>query len=71
MSSHYCIRVKGHLRPTCAKWFDRLTIIRDGYGETTLSGLKQDEAAQHGLLAKVRDLNLTLISVAPVKPEAS
>jgi len=65
----YVIRVKGHLDPGRSEWFEGLTITPLEGGETTLSGPVVDQAALHGLLAKVRDLNLTLLSVSRVEPE--
>ena len=65
----YAIRVKGHLDPRRSEWFEGLTITLLQGGETTLSGPVVDQAALHGLLAKIRDLNLTLISVTHVEPK--
>lgn len=60
----YHIRIKGALGPAWSEWFDGFTITyADTSGETTLSGHVPDQAALHGLLAKIRDLNLELISV--------
>jgi hypothetical protein len=64
----YAIRVKDHLDPRWSEWFEGLTVTRAEGGETILSGPVADQAALHGLLAKVRDLNLTLISVNRVDP---
>jgi len=61
--SHYEIRIKGHLAPRWAEWFAGLTMTYTASGETVLSGSVEDQAALHGVLAKVRDLNLTLIAV--------
>ena len=65
----YEIRIKGHLAPSWSETFDgmQLTLTQDG--ETLLTGLVTDQAALHGLLARIRDLNLILISVIRVKPE--
>lgn len=60
---HYVIRVKGHLAPRWAEWFAGMTMTHTESGETILSGPIPDQAALHGVLAKVRDLNLTLVSV--------
>jgi hypothetical protein len=60
---NYEIRVKGHLEPRCADWFDGLTLTRESDGTTVLSGSVVDQAALHGLLGKVRDLGLPLIAV--------
>jgi hypothetical protein len=64
----YRIRVQGHLRLEWSEWFDDMTITLEENGDTTLSGLVADQPALHGLLIKVRDLGLTLISVSQVKP---
>jgi hypothetical protein len=60
---HYVIRVKGHLAPRWAEWFEGLTMTYTASGETILSGPIADQAALHGVLDKVRDLNVVLISV--------
>ncbi len=65
----YVIRVKGHLDPGRSEWFEGMTITQLEGGETRLSGRVVDQAALHGLLAKIRDLNLTLISVTWVDPK--
>jgi hypothetical protein len=59
----YNIRVEGHLDPCWSEWLDGIVIIPLENEETLLSGLIVDQAALHGLLAKVRDLNLNLISI--------
>ena len=63
----YEIRLKGHLEARWAKWFDGLAITLDENGNTLLSGPVADQAALHGLLKKVRDLGLPLLSVNPVQ----
>jgi hypothetical protein len=60
----YCIRVKGHLGPQWSEWFDRMAITLEADGTTSLSGPVRDQAALHGLLVRVRDLGLELISVS-------
>ncbi|MCP4541030.1 MAG: hypothetical protein GY832_28170 [Chloroflexi bacterium] len=66
----YEIRVKGHLdSPHWSKWFGDMTVTVDEAGETTLSGPVIDQAALHGLLAKIRDLGLPLLSVNHVESE--
>ena len=60
--AHYEIRVDGVLDSRWAAWFDGLQISDDGE-ETVISGLLADQPALHGLLAKIRDLGLCLISV--------
>jgi hypothetical protein len=59
----YEIRVKGHLAPSWSEKFDGMQISSTPDGKTTLSGEVIDQAALHGLLARIRDLNLVLISV--------
>ena len=59
----YQIRIKGHLGPQWADWFGGLTITLEDNGETLLTGPVVDQAALYGLLRKVRDLGLPLISV--------
>ena len=59
----YEIRLKGHLEPRWADWFDGLTLTQESDGTTVLSGSVVDQAALHGLLSKVRDLGLPLIAV--------
>jgi hypothetical protein len=60
---NYQIRVRGHVGQEWSDWFDGLTILPDDNGETVLSGPIADQAALHGLLKKVRDLGLPLLSV--------
>ena len=57
------IRVKGHLAGRWSPWFDSLTITLEENGDTRLTGPVVDQAALHGLLRKVRDCGLPLISV--------
>jgi hypothetical protein len=59
----YEIRLKGHLDDRWAGWFEDLSLTREANGETLLSGPVVDQAALHGLLRKVRDLGLPLVSV--------
>ena len=59
----YQIRIKGHLSPQWAAWFEGLTITVEANGETLLTGPVVDQAALYGLLRKVRDLGMRLISV--------
>ena len=67
----YEIRLSGHLDQRWAEWFDGLTVTREGDGTTVLHGPIVDQAALHGLLQKVRDLGLPLVSVTQVAPEPS
>ena len=64
----YQIRIKGHLGRHWADWFDGLTITLEDNGETLLTGPVVDQAALHGLLKKVRDVGMPLLSVVGVKP---
>ena len=66
----YEIRLKGHLQARWAKWFEGLTIRLEDNGDTLLTGPLVDQAALHGLLKKVRDLGLPLLSVNSVEPDA-
>jgi len=63
------ITVRGALGDGWSEWFDGLTVTSSALGETTLSGPVPDQAAIHGLLAKVRDLGLPLLAVRCVAPE--
>jgi hypothetical protein len=67
--SVYEIRVKGHLDPRWSDWFDGLRITNEPNREALFSGYIADQAALHGVLAKVRDLNLRLISVTRIDPD--
>ena len=60
---YYQILVKGHLESYWSQWFNGMMIEQLSGGDTTLSGYVIDQAALHGLLAKIRDLGLTLVSV--------
>jgi hypothetical protein len=62
----YELSVDGHLDDHWTGWFDDLTLTHESDGTTTLRGLVPDQAALHGLLARVRDLGATLISVEVV-----
>jgi hypothetical protein len=64
----YQIRIKGHLGPRWADWFGDMTITLEDNGNTLLSGPVVDQAALHGLLRKVRDLGMPLISAIRVEP---
>jgi hypothetical protein len=63
MSSHYELRVEGHLDEHWSAWFGGLTLTREDDGTTTLCGAVADQAELHGLLAKVRDLGARLLAV--------
>ena len=64
----YEIRLKGHLGTRWAAWFDGLALTNESDGTTTIYGPVADQAALHGLLQKVRDLGLPLVSVTQVEP---
>ena len=64
----YQIRVEGHLGPRWTEWFGDMTITLEDNGDTLLSGPVVDQAALHGLLRKVRDLGMPLISAIRVEP---
>jgi hypothetical protein len=62
-SGRYEIRIEGHLAARWATWFDGMTLTADRDGTTVLEGPVMDQAALHGLLHKVRDIGLPLLSV--------
>ncbi len=64
MVERYEIRVEGHLDERWRAWFAGLTIHNERNGEATLSGPIADQAALHGVLARIRDLNLPIVSLA-------
>ena len=68
LNSHYEIRVKGVLDEGWTAWFEGLRVSSDG-AETVIAGPVADQAALHGLLTKVRDLGLFLVSVRHLDPD--
>jgi hypothetical protein len=68
-ASCYELRVQGRLDPRWASWFDGMTLTAGAEGATVIRGRVADQAALHGLLARLRDLGLPLLSVAQVEPE--
>jgi hypothetical protein len=64
----YQIRIKGHLGRQWTDWFGGLTITLEENGETLLTGSVIDQAALHGLLKKVRDVGMPLLSVICIEP---
>ena len=76
MTERYEIRLTGHLDARWTAWFDGLTVSHDADGTTVISGPIVDQAALHGVLQRVRDLGLSLVSVIRIegdqtKPPAS
>jgi hypothetical protein len=63
MMQHVEIRVEGHLDQTWAEWLDGFTLAHTEGGETILTGKVKDQAALYGVIAKLRDLGVKLISV--------
>lgn len=63
MPEYYEIKIKGHLDQRWSEWFSSLQLTHLEGNETLLSGSLPDQAALHGLLERIRDLNLTLVSV--------
>jgi hypothetical protein len=68
-AGQYEIRLAGHLDQRWAAWFDGLTLTHQDDGTTVLHGPVVDQAALHGLLQKIRDLGLQLVSAAQVSPD--
>ena len=64
----YQIKLKGQLDGSWADWFDSMTITLDDEKNTLLTGLLIDDAALHGILKKIRDLGLPLLSVNQIEP---
>jgi hypothetical protein len=67
MPKFYQIKVKGHLGPVLAAWFDDLTVTNTPRSEAVLSGYLQDQAALYGVLLKIHQLGMTLLSVNPIE----
>ena len=66
----YRIRLKGHLGQQWMDWFDGLTITLEEGGSTLLSGSVVDQSALHGILKKIRDLGMPLLSVNSAEPDS-
>jgi hypothetical protein len=67
--AHYELRIEGHLDGHWSAWFGGLVLRCEDDGTTTLRGAVTDQAELHGLLAKVRDLGATLVSVTAIDPQ--
>jgi hypothetical protein len=67
-AGRYEIRIDGHLDNRWSAWFDGLSLVRQSDGTTTIQGPVADQAALHGLLQRVRDTGLPLVSVTPLEP---
>jgi hypothetical protein len=65
----YRIRIKGQLDSQWTDWFEGLTITLEENGETLLTGPVVDQAALHGVLKRIRDLGMPLVSVCPVSSQ--
>ena len=68
MPDYYEIKIKGHLDPHWSDWFAGLKLEHLEGDETMISGVLPDQTAVHGLLERIRDLNLTLVSVTLGNP---
>ena len=66
----YQVRIKGRLDERWAEWFDGFSIVPRAEDETLLTGSVADQIGLHGLLNKIRDLGLPLVSVNPAEPDA-
>jgi hypothetical protein len=67
----YQIRVKGHLDDEWAEWFAGMTIVREKDGSSVLTGPVSDQSALQGLLLKIHDLALPLLSLKRIKPDTN
>ncbi|HOZ59614.1 MAG TPA: hypothetical protein PKY70_15640, partial [Nakamurella multipartita] len=63
------IRIEGHLDDRWSTWFEGLSLTRSDDGTTTIHGLDVDQSALHGVLQRVHDVGLPLISVIPSRPD--
>jgi hypothetical protein len=68
-SARYELRVQGMLDAHWSAWFEGMRVTSDQRGQTTIAGPVTDQAALHGLLAKIRDLGLPLLSVRRLDPD--
>ncbi len=69
-AGRYEVRIKGHLDTRWAAWFDGLSLSLESDGTTIIQGPVADQAALHGLLQRVRDVGLPLVSVTRIEPDA-
>jgi len=69
LTTCYELRVRGIIPPEWSEWFEGFALFPLDAGETLLVGRCADQAALHGVLVKIRDLNLELLSVCPAKPD--
>ena len=69
-NQQYEIRVTGHLGSRWTAWFDGLSLTNEADGTTVISGPVVDQAALHGVLQKLRDLGIPLVSLTPLPPDA-
>ncbi len=65
---NYEIRIKGHLNQDWEGWFDNVTIKQTDDGETIITCTVKDQSALHGLLRRIRDLGIPLISIVRINP---
>lgn len=65
MGAHYRIQIRERIDPHWAEWFEGMTLTYAGEEGTTLEGVVIDQAALYGLISRLRDLGLTLVSVQP------
>jgi hypothetical protein len=71
LALRYEIRVKGHLGPRWASWFDGMNLTAVDDGTTVIRGPVADQAALHGLLQTLRDLGITLLSLVPLPTDGA
>ena len=68
-NQNYQIRIKGHLGAQWSEWFNGMTITLENNGDTLLTGIITDQSELHGLLKKIRDLGMPLISIAEINSD--
>jgi hypothetical protein len=67
-STEYEIRVQGHLDARWTAWFNGMSLTNESDGTTVIHGPVIDQAALHGLLQKLRDIGMPLVSITPISP---